>query len=164
MRRIQALLAAALTAALIAAAEDRKPLFHFTPADAGKLPAGWTAVRTGQGDGSVWKVVADAAAPSKSGYVLAQTAAGPNGLFNVCVTDAGRYRDVEVSVAFKAVRGELDQGGGIVWRYQDPNNYYIARFNPLEDNFRLYKVVNGKRQQLATKEGLKAPAGEWHTL
>jgi hypothetical protein len=25
-------------------------------------------------------------------------------------------------------------------------------------------VVGGKRSQLATKESLKAPAGEWHTL
>ena len=44
------------------------------------------------------------------------------------------------------------------------NNYYIARMNPLEDNFRVYKVVAGKRVQLGTKEGLKVPAGEWHTL
>ena len=29
-------------------------------------------------------------------------------------------------------------------------NYYVARFNPLEDNFRLYKVLAGKRIQLAT--------------
>ena len=35
----------------------------------------------------------------------------------------------------------MDQGGGPVWRYQDANNYYIARMNPLEDNYRVYKVV-----------------------
>jgi hypothetical protein len=62
------------------------------------------------------------------------------------------------------VAGGVDQGGGLVWRYVDASNYYIARFNPLEDNFRLYKVVDGKRIQLATKEGLRAPAGEWHAL
>jgi len=36
--------------------------------------------------------------------------------------------------------------------------------NPLEDNYRVYKVVAGKRIQLGTKEGLKVPEGEWHTL
>jgi hypothetical protein len=36
--------------------------------------------------------------------------------------------------------------------------------NPLEDNFRVYKVVAGKRIQLASKEGLKVPAGEWHVI
>jgi hypothetical protein len=34
-----------------------------------------------------------------------------------------KYTDVEVSVAFKAIAGKRDQGGGIVWRYQDANNY-----------------------------------------
>jgi hypothetical protein len=85
-------------------------------------------------------------------------------MFNLCVADGPEARDVEVRVAFKAVEGKRDQGGGIVWRYQDPNNYYVARMNPLEDNYRVYKVVAGKRTQLETREGLKVPAGEWHTL
>ncbi len=37
------------------------------------------------------------------------------------------------------------QGGGLVWRAKDAKNYYLARYNPLEDNYRLYHVVNGKR-------------------
>ena len=49
-------------------------------------------------------------------------------------------------------------------RYQDNNNYYIARMNPLEDNFRVYKVVAGKRMQLQTREDLKVKAGEWRKL
>jgi hypothetical protein len=36
--------------------------------------------------------------------------------------------------------------------------------NPLEDNYRLYHVVAGKRTQIAGKEGIKIPAGEWHSL
>jgi hypothetical protein len=92
----------------------------------------------------VWQVVADATAPSKSGYALAQTAESPSAMFNLCVAEGPKYKDVEASVAFKAIRGKKDQGGGIVWRYQDANNYYIARMNPLEDNYRVYKVVAGK--------------------
>src|SRR5205807_9860332 len=114
--------------------------------------------------GSVWKVVADDTAPSKKGLVLAQTAESPSSLYNLCVVDDTNARDVEIRVAFKAVRGDADQGGGIVWRYQDANNYYIARMNPLEDNYRLYKVVAGKRTQLETEEELKVPVGEWHEL
>jgi hypothetical protein len=132
--------------------------------DLGKTPSGWSAAKTGKGEGSEWKVVADDTAPSKSGLVLAQTAESPGSLFNLCVLDNINGRDVEIRVAFKAVKGKLDQGGGIVWRYQDANNYYIARMNPLEDNYRLYKVVAGKRMQLATKEDLRVPVGEWHVL
>jgi hypothetical protein len=137
--------------------------WNFDDAAIEKLPTGWTTSMTGEGNGSIWKVVEDKTAPSKTN-VLAQTAESPNALFNLCVADNTSFKDVNVSVAFKANKGKIDQGGGIVWRYSDPNNYYIARFNPLEDNYRFYKVVDGKRTQLATKEGLKAPAGQWHLL
>jgi hypothetical protein len=146
------------------AADDKAKTFTFMKDDVGKVPAGWKADKTGKGEGSVWKVVADDTAPSKKGFVLAQTAEGPNALFNLCVSEASSYKDLEVSVAFKAVKGAKDLGGGIVWRYQDTNNYYIARMNPLEDNYRVYKVVDGKRIQLATKEDLKVPVNTWHTL
>ncbi len=146
------------------AADDKVRGFRFSKADVGKVPSGWKADKTGKGEGSVWKVVADNTAPSKKGYVLAQTAAGPSPLFNLCVAEDTKYKDVEVAVAFKAVQGKIDQGGGIVWRYQDANNYYIARYNPLEGNYRVYKVVAGKRTQLETKEDLSVPAGAWHTL
>jgi len=149
---------------LFLAAEDKPRVFRFDKEQVGKAPAGWTVDRTGKGDGSVWKVVADPTAPSKTGVVVAQTAESPSALFNLCVADGTSYRDVEARVAFKAIKGNKDQGGGIVWRYQDANNYYVARMNPLEDNFRVYKVVAGKRIQLETKEDLKVPAGEWHTL
>lgn len=157
-----ALLTSCATVAL-ADATQKATTWDFEDATVGKLPKGWTAAKTGDREGSVWKVVEDTTAP-KGSNVLAQTAESPGPLFNLCVADATAFKDVELSVSFKAVKGKIDQGGGLVWRYSDANNYYIARFNPLEDNYRLYKVVAGKRIQLATKEELKAPAGEWHKL
>jgi hypothetical protein len=164
MRWVSLVVAVALLGPAGAAAEDKASAFRFDKDDVGKAPAGWTVDRTGKGEGSVWVVVADKTAPSGTGRALAQTAEGPGPLFNLCVVDEGNFKDVEVSVAFKAVRGKRDQGGGIVWRYRDNRNYYIARMNPLENNYRVYKVVGGKRIQLDTKEGLKVPVNEWHTL
>jgi hypothetical protein len=110
-------------------------------------------------------VVEDVTAPSKSGAALAQQAEAPNPYFNLCIAEDTRFKDGVIEVAFKAIKGKNDQGGGIVWRYKDGDNYYICRMNPLEDNFRLYKVVAGKRIQLATtKDDVKAPANEWHTI
>lgn len=162
--RIPALLVLALVVPLTTAADAKPRTFTFGKEDLGKLPKGWTAAKTGTGDGSVWQVAADATAPSKKGHALAQTAVGPSQLFAVCVADDTSFKDGEISAAFKAVKGVKDQGGGLVWRYQDANNYYIARMNPVEENYRLYKVIDGKRTQLATQEELKVPAGEWHTL
>jgi hypothetical protein len=135
----------------------------FAKADLGKVPTGWKAAQTGKG-ASVWKVVEDKTAPSKSGFVLAQTSDDRDALFNLCVADDTSFKDVEVSVAFKANAGKKDQGGGIVWRYVDADNYYIARMNPLEDNFRVYKVVAGKRSTEFQDAEVKVKEGEWHTL
>lgn len=148
----------------VAAATDP---FHWklSQADVGKLPPGWSAAQTGDGSGSVWKVVADAGTPSKIGFALAQTAKGPNALYNICVADQSRFgRNLKLKVALKSLEGELDQGGGLVWLYKNAKNYYIARYNPLEDNFRLYCVKDGKRIQLATKEDIKLDGKAWHTI
>jgi hypothetical protein len=149
---------------LLLAAEEKAKTMQFSKDDLGKVPAGWKAEKTGKGEGSVWKVVADPTAPSRSGYALAQTAEGPSTLFNICVADDTRYQDVELSVAFKAIAGKKDQGGGFVWRYQDANNYYICRMNPLEDNYRVYKVVDGKRSAEFQDATVTVPLNEWHTL
>jgi len=71
--------------------------------------------------------------------------------------------DVEVSTRFKPVSGKEDQAGGLVVRLQDAENYYVTRANALEDNVRFYRVVNGRRQQLASASVKVAP-GEWHSL
>jgi hypothetical protein len=65
----------------------------------------------------------------------------------------------------------VDQAAGLVWRYQDEDNYYIVRANALEDNVVLYKVEKGKRTDLPLKgEGrtygrkTEVPSGQWSTL
>ncbi len=154
-----------LTQSTSSQAGDAKPSgITFAKEHVGKLPPHWKAERAGEGEGSVWKVQTDETAPSKSGHVLAQTAASPRTMFNLCVLDGTKAKDVEISVHFKAVLGDVDQGGGVVWRYQDAKNYYVARMNPLEDNYRLYKVVDGKRIQLATAEKIKVAPGAWTQL
>ena len=79
--------------------------------------------------------------------------------------------DVDVSVRFKPVSGRVDQAAGLVWRFQNEDNYYIVRANALENNVVLYKVQNGKRVDLPLKGegrtyGKKAQvtSGQWSTL
>ena len=62
----------------------------------------------------------------------------------------------------KAIAGQEDQGGGLVWRARNVNNYYVTRYNSLEDNYRVYKVEKGRRIQLQSA-GIKHSEG-WHTL
>jgi hypothetical protein len=161
---MRAIIWSAILAAGVVGAEPKAQTWTFAKADLGKLPAGWTAAKTGEGEGSVWKVTADESAPGKTGHVLTQTAAGPNRLFNLCLRNGSEFGDGELSVRVRAGDGEIDQGGGLVWRARDANNYYVCRFNPLEKNFRLYNVKDGKRTELRSKEKIDVPAGKWFTV
>ena len=114
MRWVSTVGVVAILGTALFAAEEKTRAFKFKKDDLGKVPAGWTAAKTGTGEGSVWKLVADDTAPSKTGLVLAQTAESPNNVFNLCVADDTKYKDVELSVSFKAVAGDEDQGGGFV--------------------------------------------------
>ena len=163
MRTRDIIITAVTAMSLVAAVNLAGVRWVFEDAAAGKVPEGWSVHTTGKGPDGVWKVVEDTSA--KSGIqVLAQLSSkGPKKLFNLCVCDESNLKDLEVSVAVKAVKGKVDQGGGPVWRYKDKDNYYVARVNPLEKNFRVYKVVNGQPTQLRSAN-VKAPADEWHTI
>ncbi|PVY38341.1 MULTISPECIES: hypothetical protein [Pontibacter] len=118
--------------------------FDFEEAPEGKLPENWSAHKTGKGSEINWGIVNDS-----GNKVLAQLAGdNPNNHFNVAVNDSITARNVSLQARLKSLRGRMDQGGGFVWRFQDPGNYYVVRANPLEDNVVLYKVEKGKRTDL----------------
>jgi hypothetical protein len=85
------------------------------------------------------------------------------GCANLERQDRGSFKDLELSVRLKPVSGQVDRAGGLVFRLKDANNYYIIRANVLEDNYRLYHVVAGKRRQFAGAN-FKVTTGEWHEL
>jgi len=138
-------------------------LIGFSQFEVGKTPPGFTVALTGGGGPAAWAVQEDSTAPS-GGKVLAQNSKDTtNYRFPVCVYDGVSAKDVEVSVQFKSVSGKVDEAGGVIVRYKDKDNYYVARANALEDNVRLYKVVGGRRSEIAGIS-TKASSGQWHEL
>ena len=129
----------------------------------GPLPPEFlTTWRTGKGAVGDWRVVEDATA--SQGRVIAQVGTYPTDYrFPLAVYEPLPAQDVEASVRFKAVSGKVDRAGGLAVRVRDADNYYVARANALEDNVRLYRVVKGDRQQLASASA-KVSSGTWHTL
>jgi hypothetical protein len=73
------------------------------------------------------------------------------------------FKDFNLSVKFKTVSGEVDRTAGLVFRLKDANNYYAAHVNALEDKYRLYHVVAGKRHPFAGAN-FAVSSGEWHEL
>ncbi len=154
-----------LVAAGFGSAQSSAATWDFQDVTLGALPPGWQIEGTNQhGPLATWQVVADKTAPG-DGHVLALTKTNhtSGGTFNLCWTDSVAFGDGEIQVSFKAFTGHEDQGGGLMWRVLDRDNYYVARFNPLEDNFRLYKVHNGARRTLASAR-TSLSAGQWHTM
>jgi hypothetical protein len=131
---------------------------NFDQDTVGKAPAGWVCSVTGRGN-SIWKVEADASAPSKPN-VLRQSGVGD---FPICVKSATSVADGYVEVKFKSIAGKEDQAGGVMWRWKDKDNYYVARANALENNVSLYYTTNGRRNTIKYVD-TPVPKGVWHVL
>jgi len=126
--------------------------FNFDKEVEGKLPKDWTAAT------STWLIAADGA-----NKAMKQTGKSKGERFNICIQNKLKYQNLQAEVRIKPIEGAEDQGGGLVWRYHDAKNYYIARANPLENNLKIYKVVKGIRKEIKAVK-VKMNAGEWYTL
>ena len=138
----------------------------------GSHPNAFTFAHTRQvGQPGEWVVKSDAQWADR-GKFLAQVGADPTALrFPVAVVDGFSAKDVELRVLFYPVSGRVDQAAGLIWRYQDENNYYVVRANARESNVVLYKVENGKRTDLPLKgvgrtygERAQVPVKQWSEL
>lgn len=139
--------------------------FTFENVAEGKIPANWKVEATNQrGPLATWQVVKDSTAPSpKNVLALTRINHSFGGTFNLCRSDQIQFLNGIIKVHFKANSGIEDQGGGVIWRAKDKDNYYISRYNPLENNFRIYYVKDGGRRMLASAR-IKLPAHVWHEL
>ncbi len=130
----------------------------------GRIPKGWIPAETrSAGTPGTWKVEEREDAPRGRKVMALAGTVNRGSTFNLLLTRKTFPADLTLSVRIKAGTGEEDQGGGLVWRALDADNYYITRWNPLEDNFRLYKVVGGRRRML-TGVRLKADPSKWHEI
>ena len=128
----------------------------------GVAPADFDFARTGQGGPGQWMVVDD---PGASGLrAIEQSSTDRTDYrFPLAIYTPVAAKNVEVALRFKPVAGKVDQAGGVALRLTSPNDYYLARANALEDNVRFYRIVKGRRQQLASAD-VKVAGGVWHTL
>ena len=123
-----------------------------------KPPTGWFCGVTGYGSPK-WRVMSDKTAPSKPN-VLAQLG---RGTFPWCVIPNVSLSNGVVEVKFKPVSGKIDQAGGLIWRFKNGNQYYVARANALENNVSLYYVKNGRRRTIIYVDA-PVPHNKWSTL
>src|SRR5829696_4780871 len=159
---------ALLLASFVSIAEMQTRTVDFNQDAVDQPPKGFEFGTTaGTGTPGKWLVQADG-----SNKVLAQLDADRTASrFPLAVLSGVNAADVDISVRFKPVSGRGDQAAGLVWRYQNIDNYYIVRANALENNVVLYKVQNGRRTDLPLKgEGrtygkkTNVPKAQWSEL
>ena len=100
--------------------------------------------------------------PSGVGFVYVQTST--DRIYPVSILRGKMYSGVDVSVRFRPLSGEIDASGGLIFRARDDQNYYVVRANSLEDNFRLYQVVEGRRRMIKSTRVEPPAIKKWHTL
>jgi hypothetical protein len=156
------------SAPMSAMAETRS--FSFEGDTVGAPPVGFAFSHAlKRGSPGAWSVIAD---DTGRGKILAQIDADKTlARFPTAIAPAIVAADVDLSVRYRPVAGMVDMAAGLVWRYQDADNYYVVRANALENNVVLYKVEKGRRIDLPLKGlgqtyGAKSPVpkGQWSTL
>src|SRR5437867_1346574 len=90
------------------------------------LPRGWRGGVTGEGKAK-WTLESDRTAPSPHN-VLKQSGIAT---YCWCVKTNVSIENGFVEVKFKPMDGKEDQAGGLIWRFRDGDNYYLARANAL---------------------------------
>jgi len=115
-------------------------------------------------DNPKWRFVAGqwTRRPSGGRQVLAQVAeTQPRA---VAILEDQKFDDVDATVRFRPISGKEDASGGVIVRAKDGRNYLLVRANALENNFRLYTIVNGKRSTIASARVTEPKLGEWHRI
>lgn len=130
----------------------------------GKITEGCRIAEThGKGTKAKWEVIEMEGAPSGKRVFAVVETKNAGDTYNLAYAEGVSVKDLELSVKLKALSGAEDQGGGLVWRLKDENNYYLARWNPLENNLRVYCVSGGERKELGNADIVADPQ-VWHEI
>ncbi len=166
-----------LAAALLAwTASGAERVFNFGEYTLDQSPSNFVSTVTGQGKPADWKVILDQApsampardpnAPAMTQHaVVAQMGGLPvNQYFPMLVFNEDKFEDFTFSTRFKIVGGGLAQMGGIVFRYQDPKNYYVLTASVLDQRFWFFKIVNGVRSDKLIGPQIEIARDQWREM
>lgn len=135
-------------------------VISFDSFSVGQAPPGWTEPVANRG----WEVLKDRTAPTPP-YVLAEVPVDPSDTRSpLAILNDPSPRDADVSVRLKPVSGKEGLAGGVVWRYHDVNNYYLARADAAGNTVDVFKIQNGRRIPLLAGVKHAIPANSWSIL
>jgi hypothetical protein len=123
--------------------------YRFDSDTVGAQPAGFVNLAGGNGEKGSWPVVKSDSAPSKPNVLYQDSTEEGGGRFNLLMLNAPVFSDFEVQCDLRTLSGKSgERMAGIVFRYQDPRNYYFAGIDTTADEVVLVRVANGERQRM----------------
>jgi len=149
--------------------------FDFSKTPVGETPVGFESILTGEGRLGKWKVVMAEVTPllvplspqaprTAVKAVLTQADHDPTDeRFPILAYGAEEFGDFALTTRLRITGGEKEQMGGIAFRLQDSDNFYVVRISALGQNIRFYKVVGGLRGRLIGPS-LSISTNTWHEL
>ncbi len=148
--------------------------FDFSKDRQSQFPAGFVSTVVGDGKPGLWQIIDDevtASIPSvtpnaqtQRRSVLAQMSRDlTDEHYPILVYTNEIYGDFKFTTRIKCVSGVVEQMAGVVFRYQNEQNFYYLRASAKGNTFRFLKVVGGQRSAPIGPE-MQIPAGVWHEL
>lgn len=149
--------------------------FDLTDKSNGGLPADFESVLGGKGKPGKWiiredevagyfKSFSDKALNTNVRPVLAQVSEDlTDEHFPMLIYTGQDFKNFSITTKFKLVTGVIETMAGIVFHYQDVNNYYYVRASGVGNSFAFFKVVDGQRGE-PVRVQVDIPEGKWHTM
>jgi len=133
-----------------AAAETLRRVLASPLVDEGSGPDGCTPALSGLGGPVVWEVRLERLLLDGKALVETSRQADPN-RYPLCIADLPMAKNAEVELSFVIHAGVLARAAGLVLRFADPQDYYVAEADALDGKVRLSRVVNGERREIRAR-------------
>ena len=138
--------------------------FNFDRIRPGTLPPGWTAIEPRPSERARWEIRTDSSAPSRPNVFAQVALSGADAEPVLAVFDKTVCLDGDLSVKFKIASGAPGtRTAGIVWRYQDPRNYYMLRVSVDDRNIAVFRMIDGRAEMVSAESGPhNLVTGQWY--
>jgi hypothetical protein len=122
----------------------------------GSGPDGCGPVLSGLGGPIRWEVRVERLLLDGKGLVEVTREANPN-RFPLCIADLPVAKNAEIELSFVSHDGHIARAAGVVFRFADPQDYYVVEADALDGTVRFVRVINGERREIAAAAATLLP-------
>lgn len=115
----------------------------------GSIPPGWSVAWTDKKRPGHWEITTDRTAPSRFNVFAQVASVHAVDAYSLALFNEEVCKNGSVSVDLKIVSGTLQQSAGLLWRYEDADDFYFAVASADRKTVSIYKKIYGRASLLA---------------